>query len=333
MSTVNEIISSSSWLRSPLSRTAAYKVELSKSQKTESSSGETTLATPAAKWYHHIGKHSRGEAIGGVIGVGFFAWFIGDLIMKWGEGGFWRRFGLIAGGVAGGIMEAFTKPVENLFATDLITSGVLDISKKLNDKNAQESAQSAFDDNNKAIKSLTTKISLTSNDFVLLKSKIDKIIEPFDLEIDFNPDEKRELVEIYICSTSKYNHESSNPGMQYSPFITTVSLPTGLFSLCLANLLDKAESKGIANMLRSPDEITEVFNQVCSISKGGFFELKEGIKSKPNTMSIPLGIVLTASNLLSNMLNKYFRNLLTCTVKREDVNLTSEAPKLNIVCS
>ena len=331
MSTVNEIISSSSWLKTPLSRTAAYKVELSKSKKSEDSTSETASQTPTAKWYHHIGKHSRGEAIGGVIGVGFFVWFIEDLIMKWGEGGFWRRFGLLAGGIAGAIMEVATKPVENLFSVDLITSGALDIKKKLNDKDVQESAQSAFDNNNKSVEDLITKITLEANDFVLLKSKIDKIIEPFGLEIDFNPDEKRGLVEIYICSTSKYSHESSNPGMQYSPFIATVSLPINLFSLYLANLLDKAESKGIANTLGSPDEIAEVLNQVSSISKGGFFELKEGVKSKPNKMSIPFGEVLKASKLLTQQLQRYFRNLFTGTIKCEDVNLTSEAPKLNVV--
>lgn len=312
------IVYSSTFLRRPLSRSCAY---VPKNER---------------KFYQNLGTVSIGQIIGGVIAITGFGSFLNDLLRNWGEGGFWRRLGMFAVGAFGVIEAATTKTIDDLFTTDLISSGALDISKKFNDKDAQELAQDAFDKNKDLIKNLINKISLSNTNMyenlVLLMPKVNEILKPFNLEIDFSFDRKKGLVETYICSTLQYHHQSGRPDKEYKPFLIA-PMSTGNLSIFLQELFNRIENNGIARFVDSNDELVALIDNVLFLTKGGLFEFKEGIKSKPEIMNLTFGELIKSSSKLFKQFSGYLKNLYTSTVKREDVKLASEAPELDVISS
>ena len=247
MPAVNEIISSSNWFRTPISRTAAYITDLSKESKDKETIYGLSSGFPASKWYHHIFNKSRGQAIGGAIGVGFLGWFIYDLVTRWGEGGFWKRTGLLIGSLAGDMISLKTKPAQNIFNVDLITSGLLKIAENYNDEDKFAQVKENFQQSEEEIKRLCGGLLGDPGKYFdymkPLELSLNKILEPLGMTLSFKLSKNHKLV-CSICINETFEHKKSNPDVNYNPFIIIPDLPVEESIRRINNLSREYSSKG-----------------------------------------------------------------------------------------
>ena len=256
------ITCSSGFLRRPLSMTSAY--------------------TPRNQrnFFHAVGAQSVGQAVGRTVEAVSLIWLLNDLIRHWGEGHFWKRFGLVVATLGGGGISLATKPVKSIFEIDLFATSASKINDRLQDLVSNDSVKKKYETTvkqaEKAMDPISKRISrggrLHLPNLRDLQNHINKILNPVGVHIVFDVNRKGDKANIFVHSVDQFTHEESNPGATYQTVLALPQVPIEDFIGRILGLSEKMNRSGkkLEELIKFKDQV--LFSNIFSRTLLGYLE-------------------------------------------------------------